>query len=101
MLKEYADIFSGIGTLPGMAYHIELKDNYKPVQHVPSTVPVGLQDAYNAELQRLLHEGVIVEVHNYTEWVNSIVPVEKSNGEIRLCLDPRDLNKVIKCNHGI
>ena len=98
MLKEYADIFIGIGTFPGMADHIELKDNYKPVQHAPCTVPVGMQDAYNAELQRLLHEGVIVEVHNYTEWVNSIVPVQKPNGEIRLCLDPRDLNKAIKCN---
>ena len=44
------------------------------------------------------YEGVIVEVHNYTEWVNSIVPVQKPKGEIRLCLDPRDLNKAIKCN---
>ena len=98
MLKEYADIFSGTGTLPGMAYHIELKDNYKPVQHAPCTVPAGMQDAYNAELQRLLHKGVIVEVHNYTEWVNSIVPVQKPNGEIRLCLDPRHLNMAIKHN---
>ena len=53
MLKEYANIFSSIGTLPGMDYHIELKNNYKPVQHAPHTVPVGMQDAYNAELQRL------------------------------------------------
>ena len=45
MLKEYADIFSGIGTLAGMAYCIELKDNYKPVQHAPHIVPVGMQDA--------------------------------------------------------
>ena len=64
VLKEYADIFRGIGTLPGMAYHIELKDSYKPVQHAWHIVPVGIQDAYNAELQRLLHEGVIVEVHS-------------------------------------
>lgn len=31
-----------------------------------------------------------------TEWVNSIVCAEKSNGKLRICLDPRDLNKAIK-----
>lgn len=32
----------------------------------------------------------------HTEWVNSIVCAEKSNGKLRICLDPRDLNKAIK-----
>ena len=27
ILKEYADVFTGIGTLPGPAYHIELKED--------------------------------------------------------------------------
>ena len=31
-----------------------------------------------------------------TDWVNSIVLVEKSDGSIRICLDPKDLNKAIK-----
>ena len=35
MLKEYSDIFKGIGTLPGGPYHIRLKEQYKPVQHPP------------------------------------------------------------------
>ena len=96
--KEYADVFNGIGTLPGPPYHIQLKEDYEAVQHAPCTVPVGMQQAYQAELQRLLHGGVIGEVHGYTEWVNSIIPVQEPNGEIRLCLDPRDLNKVMKRN---
>ena len=98
ILKEYADVFNGIRTLPGPPYHIQLKEDFEPVQHVPHTVPVVMQQAYQAELQRLLCEGVIAEVHGYTEWVNSITPVQNPNGEIRLCLDPRDLNKVIKRN---
>ena len=28
-----------------------------------------------------------------TEWVNSMVVVEKPSGGLRICLDPRDLNK--------
>ena len=38
ILHEYADIFRGIGTLPGGPYHIKLKDSYKPVQHPPTQI---------------------------------------------------------------
>ena len=98
ILREYADVFAGIGTLPGPAYHIELKDDYTPVRNPPCSVPVGMQDAYKAELQRLLKEEVIIEVNHYMEWVNSVVPVQKPDGFIRLCIDPRNLNTAIKRN---
>ena len=98
MLKEYSDIFKGVGTLPGGPYHIRLKEQYKPVQHPPRSVPVAMQSTYKAELNRLVKEGIITEVKEHTEWINSIVPVMKSNGSLRLCLDPKDLNKVIERN---
>ena len=50
ILHEYADVFKGVGTLPGGPYHIKLKDSYKPVQHPPRSVPLGMQSAYKAEL---------------------------------------------------
>ena len=53
ILKEYADVFAGTGTLPEPAYHIELKEDYNPVTNPPRSVPVGMQDAYKAELERL------------------------------------------------
>ena len=96
LLKEYADVFDGIGTLPGGAYHIQLKDGYKPVQHAPRTVAQSLKPAYREELDRLLRINVIAEVREYTEWVNSIVPAKKPDGTLRLCLDPKDLNKEMK-----
>ena len=98
MLKEYNDIFKGIGTLPGGPYHIRLKEQYRPVQHPPRSVPVAMQTAYKAELDRLTKEGIITEVKEHTEWINLIVPVMKSNSSLRLCLDPKDLNKVIERN---
>ena len=37
-----------------------------------------------------------------TDWVSAIVVTLKPNGKIRLCLDPRPLNKVLKrCHHPI
>ena len=35
MLKQYSDVFKGIGTPPGGPFHIRLKEQYKPVQHPP------------------------------------------------------------------
>ena len=98
ILREYADVFTGIGTLPGPAYHTELKEDYNPVRNPPCLVPVGMQDAYKAELERLQQEDVIIEVNHYTEWVDSIVPVQKLDGCIRLCIGTRNLNMAIKRN---
>ena len=98
ILHEYADVFKGVGTLPGGPYHIKLKDSYKPVQHPPRSVPLGMQSAYKTELDRLVREGIITEVHEHTEWINSKVPVMKEDSSLRLCLDPKDLNKAIKRN---
>ena len=39
---------------------------------------------------------VIEKVQEATEWVNSMVVITKPNGKLRICIDPRDLNKVIK-----
>ena len=50
ILREYADIFKSIGTLPGGPYSIRLKQNYKTIQHPLRSVPHGLQEAYKAEL---------------------------------------------------
>ena len=96
ILHEYADIFKGVGTLPGGPYHIKLKDSYKPVQHPPRSVPLEMQSAYKAELDRLVKEGIITEVHEHTEWINSIVPVIKEDSSLRLSLDPEELNKQLR-----
>ena len=65
ILNEYADVFKGVGTLPGGPYHTKLKDSYKPVQHPPRSVPLGMQSAYKAELDRLVREDIITEVHEH------------------------------------
>ena len=39
--------------------------------------------------------GVIEKIEEQTEWVNTFVPVTKPKGQLRICLDPRNLNKSI------
>ena len=93
LLKEYKDVFTGIGLFPGQPYHIEIDKDASPVQHPPRQVPIHLQPAYKKELARLKELGIITEVKNeYTPWVISTVVKRKADGSIRLCLNPRDLN---------
>ena len=98
ILKEYHDVFKGVDTLPGAPYHIRLKEQYRLVQHPARSVPIAMQTTYKAELDRLTKEGIITEVKEHTEWINSIVLVMKPNSSLRLCLDPKNLNKAIERN---
>ena len=49
--------------------------------------------------KRMEKLGVIVCQEEPTEWVNSLVVVQKPNGSVRLCIDPRDLNAAMKRSH--
>ena len=52
ILKEYNDIFKGVGTLPGGPYHIRLKEQYRLVQHPPRLVPIAMQTAYKDRVRK-------------------------------------------------
>ena len=95
ILEEYTDCFKGIGCFEG-EYDITLDPTVDPVVHAPRRVPVALQEPLKAELERLVLQGIIAPVEKPTDWVNSIVCTTKSDGTIRLCLDPKDLNKAVK-----
>ena len=43
--------------------------------------------------------GVIRKVDEPTDWVSSMVIVEKPNKTLRICLDPRNLNTAVKREH--
>ena len=58
-------------------------------------VPVAIRDKLKEELKRMVKLGVIEGVEEPTEWVSSMVVVTKPNGSLRVCLDPKDLNKAI------
>ena len=63
----------------------------------PRRVPVALSEN---ELKRMGDLGVIVKVSEPTNWVKSIATPEKQRtGTLRVCLDPRDLNRAIMSEH--
>ncbi|GFX07565.1 uncharacterized protein K02A2.6 [Trichonephila clavipes] len=98
LIKQYKDIFTGVGEFTNEPYHITLKENAVPIIHPPRRVPLVFQPKLKSTLDKLEKEEIKSKVKPI-DWVQSLVIVEKPNGNLRLCLDPRDLNKVIKREH--
>ena len=98
VLRDYGDVFKGIGCFEG-DYHISVDPTVPPVVHAPRRVPVALCEPLKEELKSLVDAKILSKVDQPTDWVNSCVCVTKPNGKIRLCLDPKDLNKAIKRPH--
>ena len=50
------------------------------------------------ELSKLVKANIIFPI-KHSSWVENLVPVRKKNGEIRLCVDFRDLNQASLKDH--
>lgn len=96
--KEYGDIFTGLGCLPGK-HSIKIDTDVTPIIHAPRKVPLALKNKLKTELNRMERLGVIIKQDKPTSWVNSMVTVVKPNGKLRICIDPKDLNKAICREH--
>ena len=96
--KEYPDIFKGLGYLEGTC-KIHLRENYVPSVYPARKVPQSQKQKLKKELDRLVQTGVLVKAERPTDWVLPLVIVEKPNGDLRLCLDPMDLNEYIRREH--
>ena len=96
--EEYSELFQGLGQCPRI-HTMQTIPEVQPVVHAPRRVPFALRDRLKSELDKEESLGVIVKVDEPTDWVNYITIVEKRNGSLRICLDPRDINKALKREH--
>ena len=79
ILSQYSGCFEGIGHFPGDLYKFHLKPYHKPARHAPRKVPVHLETAFKEEIESLVKQGILEEVKEHTDWVNSYVIVEKGH----------------------
>ena len=85
---------NGLGKFQGIQ-QLQVKENTIPVITAPRNVPIAVRSKLKEELERLEKMEVITKVEEPTDWVNQIVIVNKNNGKIRLCIDCKELNKVL------
>eukprot|EP00731_Ephydatia_muelleri_P001018 Em0001g1018a len=99
ILSQYSKVFEGLGCL-SKSYHIKVDPEVTPVICPPRNQPVAIRDRLKHELDDMESLGVIKKVEEPTDWVNSLVVVEKPKSKkLRICLDPRPLNKAILREH--
>ena len=99
ILEQYNDVFTGLGKVEGV-YHISVAETASPVIHAPRKVPpLSIMPKLKSTLKRLEDASVISKVSKPTSWVNSMVIVEKKDGSLQICIDPKELNESIQCQY--
>lgn len=111
ILREYPDCFSDKpGTLPNKV-HLEVDASVPPVVHPPRKIPVAMLEPAREKLKEMEEDGIIVKEDEPTSWVSSMLVIDKrkvkdkrkdtplSKDDVRICIDPRDLNKALKRPH--
>jgi hypothetical protein len=75
-----------------MEHKIPLKPGIKPFKQKLRKINPILLPVIEKEVKKLMDAKIIVPLR-YSEWVANLVPVRKKNGEIRFCVDFRNLNR--------
>jgi hypothetical protein len=98
LLRESADVFAWTYedlktyNTSVIEYKIPLKREANPFRQKLRQINPMLLPIMEREVKKLLQAQIIVPLR-YLEWVANLVPVRKKNGEIRLCVDFKNLNK--------
>ena len=96
--KAFPESFDTLGNFPG-EYHITVDPSIAPVVHAPRKYAIQRREAMKEEIEKMEAMGVIKKETGPTDWVSSITFTEKPGGGVRVCLDPKDLNRAIKRSH--
>ena len=75
-----------------LVHEIKTYPTTRPVRKKLRQVHPRKEASIKVEVEKLLKKGFIYHVP-LTEWVSNIVPFNKKQGTIRLCIDFRNLNK--------
>ena len=112
IVKEFSDIFGGVGRYKGDPVRIHVDENAEPVIQPPRRIPIHYKQALEDHLDELLQEDVIEGPLKQEEpgtWISNLVITDKNwNKErkpgdriqIRGNLDLRPLNKHVYQTHN-
>ena len=98
--EKYKHLFQGIGHFKCQPVSIEIQEGSTPIRKPARKVPLALREKFKQDIDSMVKAGILTEVTpemSMPEWLNSFVIVKKPNGNLRVCLDPTDLNKHIIC----
>lgn len=97
VLGKYQSLFSSeLGCYKGPPITLPIDQTVAPVRCTPRRIPLATRSLVEDEIRRLCSQGILEPVE-YSDWATPIVPVQKSDGSIRICGDYKStVNKAIK-----
>ena len=101
LMKEFADIFAweynDLKTYDTniIQHRIPLEKDTIPFKQNLRPISPLLLSVIEKEIKKLLNAKIIIPLR-YSKWIENLVVVRKKNGEIRLFVDFRNLNKCSK-----
>lgn len=82
-------------------HHIPLKPGESLFRQKLRGFNPKVAEAIFREVDKMLKARIIYPIHHST-WIANIVPIHKKNGEIRICVDFRNLNQAsLKDNYPL
>ncbi|BES95665.1 Hypothetical Protein NTJ_08473 [Nesidiocoris tenuis] len=96
ILEKHREIFAPeLGTYNKGKVSLQVQPGSSPKFFKCRTLPLALKDKVEAEIDRLVAEGILIPVEN-SAWATPIVPILKPDGSVRVCGDFRiTLNPVL------
>ncbi|XP_032080207.1 uncharacterized protein K02A2.6-like [Thamnophis elegans] len=89
LVAEFPAVFDGsLGKYTGTPVSFNLDPSVQPVRMKPRRVPIALKPKVDAELDRLVAQGVLEPV-DHARWETPIVLPIKPDGSVRICADYR------------
>jgi len=98
LFQEFRDMFAwSYEEMPGIdpaivVHEIKTYPDAKPIRQRLRQIHPRKAAEIKAEVEKLLKVGFIYPIP-LTDWVSNIVPVNKKQGTIRICVDYRDINR--------
>ena len=90
----FPNSFDCIGDMSG-EYDIKKDPTVLPGHHRRQKVSIEYKEEIKKELGEMVCQGIITKQTEPTPWANSLTYPKKANSKLRICLDPKDLNKAI------
>lgn len=81
--------------IKGIIVEIPVNESVQPVQQGYRRAPLALEGKIHDKLKFLLEKDIIEKVHGPSAWVSPMIPILKSSGEVRICVDMRRANQAI------
>ena len=96
ILQQHQQVFQGMGNLKNHEVKLEIDPSVQPIAEGCRRMPHSMRKQVNVKLQEMRDQDLIEKVEGTTPWLSPLIPIPKKGGDLRIVLDMRVPNQVLK-----